>query len=387
MAPASIEVDIPVNVSATKAAFSTKPLKQSGALDAFESFDPTPITGREFPTANIVDWLKAPNSDDLIRDLAITVSQRGVVFFRKQDDLTPELQKELLTRLGELTCRPAESGLHIHPVFNAERDDQGDDHVVSYIHQKQTKPSFVRNKDLAPDALCPKKQNTSEWHSDCCFEPVPADYSCLRVTTLPATGGDTLWANGYELYDKISEPYQKFLETLTCTFEPPGLKQMCDAMGIKLYTKERGNPDNIGDVIKAVHPVVRTNPVTGWKSVFAIGGMVKHINGVTAEESKMLIDWFHELVYKNHTMQVRFKWKDPNDFGKHFTQETHEKHDANMIVGKAIWDNRSFYHSATYDFWEMGDRHGCRGSGVGEKPYLDPKSKSRREDLADLGGY
>ncbi|KAE9570842.1 hypothetical protein CGMCC3_g12986 [Colletotrichum fructicola] len=95
--------------------------------------------------------------------------------------------------------------------------------------------------------------------------------------------------------------------------------------------------------------------------------MVKHINGVTAEESKMLIDWFHELVYKNHTMQVRFKWKDPNDF--------------------AIWDNRSFYHSATYDFWEMGDRHGCRGSGVGEKPYLDPKSKSRREDLADLGGY
>ncbi|KAI8258209.1 putative alpha-ketoglutarate-dependent sulfonate dioxygenase [Colletotrichum sp. SAR11_239] len=287
MAPASIEVDIPVNVSATKAAFSTKPLRQSGALDAFESFDPTPITGREFPTANIVDWLKAPNSDELIRDLAITV---------------------------------------------------------------------------------------------------PADYSCLRLTTLPATGGDTLWANGYELYDKISEPYQKFLETLTCTFEPPGLKQMCDAMGIKLYAKERGNPENIGDVIKAVHPVVRTNPVTGWKSVFAIGGMVKHINGVTAEESKMLIDWFHELVYKNHTMQVRFKWKDPNDFGKHFTQETYDNHDANLIV-KAIWDNRSFYHSATYDFWEMGDRHGCRGSGVGEKPYLDPKSKSRREDLADLGGY
>ncbi|WQF78500.1 Putative TauD/TfdA-like domain, taurine dioxygenase TauD-like superfamily [Colletotrichum destructivum] len=365
MAPGSIEVDVPVarSVGVTP---STKPLKLSGALNDFESFDPTPLTGREFPKANIVDWLRAPNSDALIRDLAITVSQRGVVFFRKQDDLTPELQKELLTRLGELTCRPAASGLHIHPFFNAERDDQGDDHVVSYIHQKQQKPEpLIKSSDLAADALCPKKQNTAEWHSDACFEPVPADYSCLRLTTIPPTGGDTLWANGYELYDKISEPYQKFLETLTVTFEPPGLKQMCDAAGVTLYSKERGNPENVGDVIKAVHPVVRTNPVTGWKSVFAIGGMVKHINRVTSEESKMLVDWFHDLIFKNHTIQVRFNWKDPNDF--------------------AIWDNRSFYHSATYDFWQMGDRHGCRGSGVGEKPYLDPKSKSRREDLAANG--
>ncbi|POS79317.1 TfdA family Taurine catabolism dioxygenase TauD [Diaporthe helianthi] len=365
MSPATIDLSTHIDGLASKAASSMKPLKLSGALDPFESFDPTPLTGREFPTANVVEWLKAPNSDELIRDLAITVSQRGVVFFRKQDDLTPELQKELLTRLGELTCRPASSGLHIHPVFNAEREDQGDDHVVSYIHQKQTKPVLIRNRDLAPDALCPKKQNSSEWHTDCAFEPVPADYSCLRLTEFPSSGGDTLWANGYELYDKISEPFQKFLETLTVTFEPPGLKQMCDAMGITLYSQERGSPENVGTVLKAVHPVVRTNPVTGWKSVFAIGGMVKHINGMTAEESKMIVEWLHDLIFKNHTIQVRFKWKDPNDF--------------------AIWDNRSSYHSATYDFWEMGDRHGCRGSGVGEKPYLDPKSKSRREDLMGLG--
>lgn len=327
-----------------------------------------------------------------------------MVFFRKQNDLTPELQKELLTRLGELTCRPASSGLHIHPVFNAEREDQGDDHVVSYIHQKQTKPALIRNSDLAPDALCPKKQNTSEWHTDCAFEPVPADYSCLRLTTFPSSGGDTLWANGYELYDKIrqviyvpstselcilirnSEPFQKFLETLTVTFEPPGLKQMCDAMGITLYCKERGSPENIGSVLKAVHPVVRTNPVTGWKSVFAIGGMVKHINGVTSEESKMIVEWLHDLIFKNHTIQVRFKWKDANDFGKPLTTgELPRGLYANSTLCKAIWDNRSSYHSATYDFWEMGDRHGCRGSGVGEKPYLDPKSKSRREDLIGLG--
>lgn len=68
MAPSAIEVDVPV---ATKGQ-SREPLKLSGALDSYESFDVTPVIGREFPTANLVEWLDAPNSDELIRDLAIT---------------------------------------------------------------------------------------------------------------------------------------------------------------------------------------------------------------------------------------------------------------------------------------------------------------------------
>jgi hypothetical protein len=49
-----------------------EPLKLSGALDKFESFDVTPIIGREFVNVDLVDLLRAPNSDELIRDLAIT---------------------------------------------------------------------------------------------------------------------------------------------------------------------------------------------------------------------------------------------------------------------------------------------------------------------------
>lgn len=48
------------------------PLKLSGVLDAFEYFDVTPTIGREFSGVNLKKWLRAPNSDDLIRDLAIT---------------------------------------------------------------------------------------------------------------------------------------------------------------------------------------------------------------------------------------------------------------------------------------------------------------------------
>lgn len=48
------------------------PMQLAGALDKFESFDVTPVIGKEFPTANLAEWLKADNADELIRDLAIT---------------------------------------------------------------------------------------------------------------------------------------------------------------------------------------------------------------------------------------------------------------------------------------------------------------------------
>jgi alpha-ketoglutarate-dependent taurine dioxygenase len=33
-------------------------------------------------------------------------------------------------------------------------------------------------------------------------------------------------------------------------------------------TEPRGAPDNVGNALRAIHPVIRTNPVTGWKSLF-----------------------------------------------------------------------------------------------------------------------
>jgi len=49
-----------------------QPLKLSGVLDQYKSFDVTPVIGKEYPDADLVEWLHAPNSDELIRDLAIT---------------------------------------------------------------------------------------------------------------------------------------------------------------------------------------------------------------------------------------------------------------------------------------------------------------------------
>lgn len=127
---------------------------------------------------------------------------------------------------------------------------------------------------------------------------------------------DTLWGSGYEVYDRISEPYQKFLETLTVTFSQPFFIKSAERGGFKLYEEPRGSPENIGSELTAVHPLVRTNPVTGWKSIFPIGSHISHINGVTAEESKALLDWFLQLLAGNHDLQVRHRWQNPNDLGR-----------------------------------------------------------------------
>lgn len=73
VAPAATDIPILPGKTAAAAATSTKPwLKSSGALDQYEHIEVTPIIGREYPTANVVSWLEAPNSDELIKELALT---------------------------------------------------------------------------------------------------------------------------------------------------------------------------------------------------------------------------------------------------------------------------------------------------------------------------
>jgi len=72
MAPSIVEADSYQNgIDTKKALASRKPLKSSGSLDQSKSEDITPAIGTEFPEANLVEWLNAPNADELLRDLAI----------------------------------------------------------------------------------------------------------------------------------------------------------------------------------------------------------------------------------------------------------------------------------------------------------------------------
>ncbi|TGO82990.1 hypothetical protein BPOR_0722g00060 [Botrytis porri] len=270
----------------------------------------------------------------------------ALFFFRKQDNLISDLQKELVQRIGLLSGKPSTSGLHTHPLLNPEREGyRVTDLEISTIDS-------VLNKKFYSDTKFDRANDIS-------FEPKPADYSSLKLEVFPKTRGDTLWASGYEIYGRISNLYQKFLEGLTVTFQQPGFIETAEKGGFELYDKPRGAPENVGKELKAVHPVVRTNPVTGWKTVFPVGGHVSHINDVTQLESEALLGWLKRLLVDNHDLQVRFKWK--NDL--------------------AIWDNRSAFHTATDDLEGPGERYGVRAVSVGESPFLDPENESRRDAL------
>jgi hypothetical protein len=62
--------------SQSQVEYPREPLQLKGVLDQYSSFDVTPVIGREFKDVNLAEWLHAPNSDELIRDLAITSTSR-----------------------------------------------------------------------------------------------------------------------------------------------------------------------------------------------------------------------------------------------------------------------------------------------------------------------
>ncbi|MCJ1382509.1 hypothetical protein MMC17_005622 [Xylographa soralifera] len=338
-----------------------KPLVSSGSLDQFSHFESTPPIGREYPELQLSNLMSSPDRDQFIRDLAIVVSQRGVVFLRGQSGLTVEMQKEFIDLLGKLSGRPETSGLHVHPLIEGKRDvgvNEKNDH-----DEKISVISSQLSKKLAGGGYGGERYMNAKrgWHSDMTFEHIPSDYAILKMRVTPSSGGDTLWASGYEALDRISRPYQQFLESLTATHDNPGFVASSQRLGFAIHPGPRGAPENVGTNLIASHPIIRTNPVTGWKSLYSVLDQVQQINELSKQESDEIMSYLGRLIHENHDLQVRMKWG---------------KDDV------AIWDNRSTYHTATVDFDGSKEvRTGNRAVSMGERPYLDPSSKSRREAL------
>lgn len=97
------------------------------------------------------------------------------------------------------------------------------------------------------------------WHADITFENVPSDYAMLKIHTLPESGGDTLWASGYDIYDRLSPQMAEFLEGPTATHDATFFHEEAERLGNPLRKGVRGSPLNHGSSLKAVHLVVRTN--------------------------------------------------------------------------------------------------------------------------------
>jgi hypothetical protein len=160
-----------------------EPLKPTGALDKYDFFEVTPCIGRQYTNLSIRDLLNAPNSDELIRDFAITVSTRGVVFLRNQE-LTLQEQKTFVQKMGLLAGKPKDSGLHVHPSVRAKVDqvvhEEAQSDPEAFLVSNRLWKVFFANKKKSPEEEAMEKRNRNgaqQWHTEYCP-------SASRLTTV-----------------------------------------------------------------------------------------------------------------------------------------------------------------------------------------------------------
>ena len=73
MAPSAAETETHTTIPAhpEKAATTKHWVKSTGLLDQYESIEVTTVIGREYSHLNLVSLLQAPNSEELLRELAL----------------------------------------------------------------------------------------------------------------------------------------------------------------------------------------------------------------------------------------------------------------------------------------------------------------------------
>jgi taurine dioxygenase len=260
----------------------------------------TPAIGAEISG---VDLARLSNEQASALHDALMAHQ--VIFFRDQV-MSVEQHKALGRLFGELL---------VHPAARAEVEGHPE---VRVVHADET-----------------TKTATGEvWHSDLSCSPEPPMGSILYLQRTPATGGDTAFANMYLAYETLSEPIKRLCEGLSALHTSAHVFSK-DAYG----RSDKSFPE-------AVHPVVRTHPVTGRKALFVNRGFTTRIIELRKHESDALLDL---LMRHSETpeFQCRFRWQ-PNSV--------------------AFWDNRCALHHAMWDYYPQR-RHGYRVTVKGDRPF------------------
>ncbi len=241
----------------------------------------------------------APAEVDFIHD---ALMRHQVVFFRDQP-LDHDSHLRLGRHFGELAIHSGVAGLDTHPELVAIQADAASTYVAG-----------------------------ESWHSDLSCNAEPPMGSILYLETVPAVGGDTLFASMYAAYDALSDRMKTYLDGLSAVHD-----------GDMIYRKYSSDPNKRFPI--TAHPMVRRHPVTGRKALFYNAQYVTHIEGLAKEESRAILS-FLELHCTNPEFQVRFRW---------------EPHSI------AFWDNRCTQHHAVWDYFPER-RSGFRVTIRGDKP-------------------
>ena len=269
---------------------------------SYQHIDVEPLTPTIGATVHGID-LSEPLDDAVLAEIHSAWMDHLVVFFRNQP-LSPDQHLNFGRRFGNL---------HIHP---AAPYAEGNPELM-IIHTD--KDSFHSNGE--------------RWHSDVSADEEPPMASILHIHHVPPQGGDTCWSSMYAAYDALSPTMQALLEPLT-------------ALHASDYTGQYGEHTPQRESPRAVHPVVRTHPVTKKKALFVNEVFTKRITELSRFESQHLLAFLYDHV-KDNNFQCRFQWQDHSI---------------------ALWDNRCTQHMAIWDYFPE-TRNGIRVTIQGDKPF------------------
>lgn len=250
----------------------------------------TPIIGAEIYDID----LRQPLSPESVQWLTDQLVRYKVIFFRDQN-IDSQQHLDFAKEFG---------ALETHPV--------------------NPKDGFPELLVLHNDADRPPA-DTAVWHSDVTWRLEPSLGSILIARKVPEVGGDTLFANMEAAYQGLDDETKALITDRRAVHQFEPMRQYLLQSGAdaeKMAKFEKKYP-------KTTHPIVRSHPITGEKSIYVNRLFTVGIEGMADAEAQPLLDKLFASASQPE-YQCRFRWR---------------KHSI------AFWDNRAAQHYATADYY------------------------------------
>jgi len=237
--------------------------------------------------------------DATLREIREAVLRYGVLVLREQK-LTREAQLAFARRLGTPEVHPIANGMAEHP------------EVIRVLKPAGERAFFG-----------------TSWHTDNSFFEKPTSFTILYGETVPPVGGDTIYASMELAYETLSAPMKALLDPLVAVHSASRAYDP-RTTGDAKYNGEAPITYTYSDAIydEVEHPVVRTHPETGRKSLYVNAMFTQRIVGLASHESDALLAMLYAHVARPE-FSCRLRWA-PGSL--------------------ALWDNRSVQHYAIDDY-------------------------------------
>jgi taurine dioxygenase len=183
------------------------------------------------------------------------------------------------------------------------------------------------------------------WHTDTSYRRRPSRCSLLYAKEVPERDGvplgDTVFANTIAAYEALPESMKERLAGLRAIHRYSARRRVADSPRPKLT---QGQIEETPDI---AHPIVRTHPYTGRKSLYVTAGECVGIEGMPDDEA---IDLIAEL--DAHCVQPEFLYR-------------HKWRVGDLLM----WDNASAMHLAICDYALPERRLMHRTTVIGTVPF------------------